>query len=68
SYAPSMVFFDASGKEVFRAEAMLKAFHVQSVLDYVGSGAYRKYPEFQRYVDVRADGLRSRGIVVDLMK
>jgi thioredoxin-related protein len=67
-YAPSMVFFDASGKEVFRAEAMLKAFHVQSVVDYVGSGAYRKYPEFQRYVDMRADGLRARGIVVDLMK
>lgn len=67
-YAPGMVFFDASGKEVFRAEAMLKAFHVQSVLDYVGSGAYLRYPEFQRYVDMRADGLRARGIVVDLMK
>ncbi|MFA5242161.1 MAG: thioredoxin fold domain-containing protein [Sulfuricella sp.] len=68
NYAPSMVFFDASGKEVFRAEAMLKAFHVQSALDYAGSGAYREYPEFQRYIDQRADSLRARGIAVDLMK
>ncbi len=67
-YAPSMVFFDATGKEVFRTEAMLRAFHVQSALDYAGSGAYRKYPEFQRYVDMRADALRARGIIVDLMK
>jgi thioredoxin-related protein len=68
SYAPSMVFFDASGKEVFRVEAMLKAFHVQSVLDYVGSGAYRKYPEFQRFIEARADAMRARGITVDLLK
>lgn len=67
-YAPTLVFFDATGKEVFRVEAMLKSFHVQSALDYIGSGAYRKQPEFQRYIDARADGLRARGITVDLMK
>jgi thioredoxin-related protein len=67
-YAPTMVFFDAAGAEVFRVEAYLKAFHVQSVLDYVASGAYRQYPEFQRFIDARADGMRSRGITVDLMK
>lgn len=67
-YAPTMAFFDASGTEVFRVEAYLKAFHVQSVLDYVASGAYRQYPEFQRFIEARADGMRSRGITVDLMK
>lgn len=67
-YAPTMVFFDASGKELFRAEAYLRAFHVQSVLDYVASGAYRQYPEFQRFVEARADAMRARGIAVDLMK
>jgi thioredoxin-related protein len=36
-YAPSLVFFDADNKEVFRTEAYLKAFHVQSSLDYVAS-------------------------------
>lgn len=67
-YAPTMVFFDASGKELFRAEAYLKAFHVQSALDYVASGAYRQYPEFQRFVEARADAMRARGIALDLMK
>jgi thioredoxin-related protein len=67
-YAPTMIFFEASGAEVFRAEAYLKAFHVQTVLDYVASGAYRQYPEFQRFVEARADGMRKQGIVIDLMK
>ena len=30
-YAPSMVFFDAAGEEVFRTGGYLKAFHTQSV-------------------------------------
>lgn len=67
-YVPAMVFFDRSGKEVFRAEAYLKAFHVQSVLDYVGSGAYLRQPSFQRYIEARADALRKRGVKIDLMK
>lgn len=65
AYVPTAVFFD-QGKEVMRIEAMLKAFHVQSVLDYVASGAYRKEPSFQRYIRQRADHLREQGIVVDL--
>jgi len=67
-YAPSMVFFDAEGREVFRAEGYLKAFHTQSVLDYVASGAYREQPNFQRYIDARADRLRRQGVHIDLMK
>ena len=43
-YAPSLVFFDAAGKEVFRTEAYLKAFHVQSSMDYVASQAYLEQP------------------------
>ncbi len=68
NYAPSLVFLDKSGNEVFRAEAYLKAFHLQSILDYVASGAYLDEPEFQRYIDVRADRLREQGKRVDLMK
>lgn len=67
-YAPSLVFFDATGKEVFRSDAYLKAFHTQTVMDYVASRAYEKQPNFQRYVDSRADALRAQGIEVDLMK
>ena len=67
-YAPSMVFFDNSGKEVFRTEAYLRAFHVQSVLDYVASGAYRTQPNFQRYIAARAEKLEAQGVHVDLWK
>lgn len=67
-YAPSLVFFDNSGDEVFRTDAYLKAFHTQSVMDYVASSAYLKQPNFQRYIDERADHLREQGIEVDLMK
>lgn len=66
-YAPSMVFFDAQGQEVFRTEGYLRTFHVQSILDYVASGAYREQPNFQRYVDERAHRLRAQGIEVDLL-
>jgi thioredoxin-related protein len=67
-YAPTMVLFDGHGQEVFRAEAYLKAFHIQSVLDYVASGAYREQPNFQRFVQARADALEAQGIHVDLME
>jgi thioredoxin-related protein len=67
-YAPSLVFFDADGREIFRSEAYLRAFHIQSMLDYVASGAWREQPEFQRFVDARAEALREAGVEVDLMK
>jgi thioredoxin-related protein len=66
-YAPSLVYFNEQGDEVFRTEGYLKAFHVQSVMDYVASGAYREQPNFQRYIDGRAHKLREMGIEVDLM-
>lgn len=67
-YAPSLLFFDEQGKEIFRSDAYLKAFHTQTVMDYVASGAYKTQSNFQRYVDARADHLREQGIEVDLMK
>jgi len=66
-YTPSFVFFDKENKEVIRIEAYLKAFHIQSVMDYVFSGAYKKEPSFQRYIDVRAEALREKGVKVELM-
>ena len=67
-YAPSLLFFNDRGEEVFRSDAYLKAFHTQSVMDYVASGAYLKQPNFQRYIDERADYLREMGIEVNLME
>ena len=67
-YAPSMVFFDADNREVFRTEAWLRTFHTVSALDYVASRAYLEYPEFQRYISARADRLRNQGRHIDLME
>ena len=66
TYTPTIVFFDASGREVFRVDAYLRPFHVASALEYVSSGAYRDEPSFQRFVQARAERLRARGEVVDL--
>ena len=67
-YAPSLVFFDTDGVEVFRTDAYLKAFHTQTAMDYVSSGSYKTKPNFQRYVDARADYMREQGIEVNLME
>jgi thioredoxin-related protein len=67
-YAPSLLFFDNKGDEVFRTDAYLKAFHTQSVMEYVASGAYKTQSNFQRYIDKRADHLREQGIEVNLME
>jgi thioredoxin-related protein len=66
-YAPSLVYFNDKGEEVFRSDAYLKSFHVQSVMDYVASSAYKEQTNFQRYIDTRADHLREQGIEVNLM-
>ena len=65
-YAPTLVFFDTAGREVFRTEAYLRAFHVHGALDYVLSGAYREQPEFQRYLQDRRAEFERRGIDADL--
>jgi thioredoxin-related protein len=67
-YAPTLVFFDAAGKEVFRVEAYVRPFHLAGALDYVATGEYTKEPSFQRYLQARADARRRRGENVDLWK
>jgi len=56
-----MVFFDEQGREVFRIEGYLRPFHLASGFDYVASGAYRKEPSFQRYVQARAKKITDKG-------
>jgi len=66
-YTPSLVFFDAGGKEVFRTEGYLRTFHIHGALDYVSTGAYLRQPSFQRYLQERRGALEARGFRVDLM-
>jgi len=68
AYTPSIVFFDEAGREVFRVDAYLKPFHLASSLEYVGTGAYKSEPQFQRFIQARAQRMRSRGQAVELWK
>ena len=68
SYTPSVVFFDDRGREVFRLEAYLRPFHFASSFEYVASGAYRKEPEFQRFLQRRAESLKAGGDEPDWWK
>jgi thioredoxin-related protein len=65
-YVPTMLLFDARGREVFRTEAYLRPFHIAGALDYVASGAYLREPSFQRFLQAKAERMRERGEQVDL--
>ena len=67
-YTPSIVFFDATGREVIRTEAYIRPFHLAGAFAYVSSGEYRNEPSFQRFLQARADRMRKRGQTVDLWK
>lgn len=66
AYTPTLVFFDNGGREIFRVEAYLRPFHLVSSFDYVANGAYRKEPNFQRYLQARAAKIRAAGGKVEL--
>ena len=68
SYTPSVVFFDDRGREVFRVEAYVRPFHFTSSFEYVGSGAYRKEPEFQRFLQNKAEHMKHAGEKLELWK
>ena len=68
SYTPSVVFFDDRGREVFRLEAYLRPFHFAGSFEYVGSGAYRKEPEFQRFLQNKAERMKQDGEKPDLWR
>ena len=68
TYAPTVVFFDGSGAEVFRIGSYLRPFHLAASFEYVASGAYRDEPSFQRYLQARADRMRANGVVVELWR
>jgi thioredoxin-related protein len=67
-YTPSIVFFDASSREVFRVEGYQRPFHLAGSFEYVASGGYRNEPEFQRWLRAKAERLRASGQAVDLWR
>jgi thioredoxin-related protein len=65
---PTIVFFDTQGKEIIRIDSLYKMFHMQTIFDYVISGAYKNEKEFQRYLTKRSRAIRQQGIDVDIWK
>lgn len=47
NYSPTILFFDEAGKEIIRIESVVWFYRLRSVLNYVLTGAYKKYPTFQ---------------------
>jgi thioredoxin-related protein len=67
-FTPTVVFFDDSGREVFRQDGYTRPFHFESAFEYVASGAHRKEPQFQRFVQARAERQRAAGQPIDLWR
>jgi len=47
TFAPSLVFFDEKGEEILRVESVIRLYRLKSVLRYILSRGYKKYPTFQ---------------------
>jgi len=45
-FAPSMVFFDENGNEVFRVDSLVRLFRLTNVLEYVLEKGYKEAPTF----------------------
>jgi len=68
SNTPTIIYFDENGDEIIRVESLFKTFHFQSIIDYVGSDAFKTEKEFQRYLTKRANKIREQGKDVDIWK
>ena len=67
TYTPTIILMDSNQSEVIRAEAQLRSFHVESLFDYVSSTTYIKEPQFQRFIDARAEEHRAQGRHVSIL-
>jgi len=65
-FTPTLVFLDRDRKEVFRVDGYVRPFHLAAALAYVAEGAWRTEPNFQRYLQARADRERAAGRPVQL--
>ena len=64
SYKPSWVLYD-QGREILRIDTMLHSFHFRERLRYVGERAYRDYPNYGDYADMRIEAILRSGQVID---
>ena len=57
-YTPTLIFFDETGNEIIRVDSVVQFYRLKNVLDYVLSGDYREYRNFQAWRSAR-DQVRS---------
>lgn len=67
-YTPSWVFFGDDGAEVFRVEGYLRPFHLAGALEYAASRAWQREPQFQLWLQAKAERERAAGRPVELWK
>jgi thioredoxin-related protein len=67
-FTPSVLFFDERGREVFRVDGYTRPYHFESAFEYVASGAYLREPQFQRFIQQRAERQRAAGQRIDLWR
>ena len=53
---------------MFGLEAYQRTFRVASAFEYVGSGAWRKEPEFQRVLQNKAEHMKQAGEKLEVWK
>jgi thioredoxin-related protein len=58
SYAPTLLFFDESGKEIMRVESVVGFYRLNGVLDYVLNEAYKKFPSYLKWRDSQSKSIR----------
>jgi thioredoxin-related protein len=68
TYFPAMVIFDKNGKEIIRGDGYFRNFHFESILDYALTESYKTQPNFQRYIEHKADKIRETGRDVDIWR
>jgi thioredoxin-related protein len=56
-YTPTLIIFDSNGREIIRVDSVVQFYRLRNVLDYVLSGGYREYPNFQRWRESRSPGI-----------
>lgn len=54
-YAPTLLFFDAHGREILRLDSVVQFYRLRNALDYVASGAYKEFPTLQRWRDAQGE-------------
>jgi len=65
-FTPTIMFTDAKGEESFRMPGYFKPFHFKHMFMYVKEEAYLTEPNFQRWLQAKADELRAAGKDVNL--